>query len=93
MSGDSAAVTLRAATGLDLRVRAFGGQTGLALRFWGSARLDEGELIHYSLPLNGPAPSFTFSWEDELGQAGAVTIKEAQLPFPLPVVAKESCVI
>ena len=73
VSGDSAAVTLRAATGLDLRVRAFGGQSGLALRFWGSARLDEGELIHYSLPLNGPAPSFTFSWEDELGQAGAVT--------------------
>ena len=91
VSGDSAAVTLRAATGLDLRVRAFGGQSGLALRFWGSARLDEGELIHYSLPLNGPAPSFTFSWEDELGQAGAVTIKEAQLPFPLPVVAGELC--
>ena len=91
VSGDSAAVTLRAATGLDLRVRAFGGQSGLALRFWGSARLAEGERIDYSLPLNGPAPSFTFSWEDELGQAGAVTIKEAQLPFPLPVVAGELC--
>ncbi len=91
VSGDSAAVTLRAATGLDLRVRAFGGQSGLALRFWGSARLTEGERIDYSLPLNGPAPSFTFSWEDDLGQAGAVTIKEAQLPFPLPVVAGELC--
>ena len=91
VSGDSAAVTLRAATGLDLRVRAFGGQTGLALRFWGSARLDEGERIDYSLPLNGPAPSFTFSWEDDLGQAGAVTIKEAQLPYPLPVIEGELC--
>ena len=91
VSGDSAAVTLRAATGLDLRVRAFGGQSGLALRFWGSARLTEGESIDYSLPLNGPAPSFTFSWEDDLGQAGAVTLKEAQLPFPLPVVAGELC--
>ena len=91
VSGDSAAVTLRAATGLDLRVRAFGGQTGLALRFWGSARLDEGQRIDYSLPLNGPAPSFTFSWEDDLGQAGAVTVKEAELPFPLPVVAGELC--
>ena len=91
VSGDSAAVTLRAATGLDLRVRAFGGQSGLALRFRGSARLAEGERIDYSLPLNGPAPSFTFSWEDDLGQAGAVTLKEAQLPFPLPVVAGELC--
>ena len=91
VSGDSAAVTLRAATSLDLRVRAFGGQSGLALRFWGSSRLAEGERIDYSLPLNGPAPSFTFSWEDDLGQAGAVNIKEAQLPFPLPVVAGELC--
>ena len=91
VSGDSAAVTLRAATGLDLRVRAFGGQTGLALRFWGSARLAEGERIDYSLPLNGPAPSFTFSWEDDLGQAGAVTIKEAQLPYPLPAIEGELC--
>ena len=91
VSGDSAAVTLRAATGLDLRVRAFGGQTGLALRFWGSARLAEGELIHYSLPLNGPAPSFTFSWEDDFGQAGAVTVKGDQIPYPLPAVEGELC--
>ena len=91
VSGDSAAVTLRAAIGLDLRVRAFGGQTGLALRFWGSARLDEGELIHYSLPLNGPAPSFTFSWEDDFGQAGAVTVKGDQIPYPLPAVEGELC--
>ena len=91
VSGDGAAVTLRAATGLDLRVRAFGGQTGLALRFWGSARLEEGERIDYSLPLNGPVPSFTFSWEDELGQAGAVTVKEAQIPYPLPAVEGELC--
>ena len=91
VSGDSAAVTLRAATGLDLRVRAFGGQTGLALRFWGSASLEEGELIHYSLPLNGPAPSFTFSWEDDLGQAGAVTVKGDQIPYPLPAVEGELC--
>ena len=91
VSGDGAAVTLRAATGLDLRVRAFGGQSGLALFFWGSARLAEGERIDYSLPLNGHAPSFTFSWEDELGQAGAVTVKEAQLPYPLPAIKGELC--
>ena len=91
VSGDSAAVTLRAATGLDLRVRAFGGQSGLALRFWGSASLEEGERIDYSLPLNGPAPSFTFSWEDDLGQAGAVTVKGDQIPYPLPAVEGELC--
>ena len=80
VSGDRAAVTLRAATPLDLRVRAFGGPEGSWLRFWGSASLDEGERIDYSLPLHGPSPSFTFSWEDTLGQAGAVTVEEAQLP-------------
>ena len=91
VSEDRAAVTLRAATGLDLRVRAFGGPQGRVLRFWRSARLDEGERIDYSLPLNGPKPSFTFSWEDTLGQAGAVTFKEAQLPYPLPAVKGVLC--
>ncbi len=92
-TADRAAVTLRAATGLDIRVRAFGGPDGDWLRFWGSARLAEGESIDYSLPLHGPRPSFTFSWEDGLGQAGAVTVKEAQLPLPLPVAEGELCVV
>ena len=91
VSGDRAAVTLRAATALDIRVRAFGGPTGAWLRFWGSATLAEGESIDYSLPLHGPAPSFTVSWEDTLGQAGALTFEEAQLPFPLPVMEGELC--
>ena len=90
-SGDRASVTLRAATPLDIRVRAFGGPEGSWLRFWDSASLDEGERIDYSLPRPGPSPSFTFSWEDTLGQAGAVTVEEAQLPFPLPVVEGELC--
>ena len=91
VSGGRAAVTLRAATALDIRVRAFGGPEGNWLRFWGSATLAEGERIDYSLPLHGPTPSFTVSWEDTLGQAGAVTFEEAQLPFPLPVVEGELC--
>ena len=91
VTGDRAAVTLRAATALDLRVRAFGGPEGASLRFWGSATLAQGERIDYSLPLHGPAPSFTVSWEDTLGQAGALTFEEAQLPFPLPVVEGELC--
>ena len=91
VSGDRAAVTLRAATALDIRVRAFGGPEGTWLRFWGSATLAERERIDYSLPLHGPVPSFTVSWEDTLGQAGAVTFEEAQLPFPLPVVEGDLC--
>ena len=91
VSGDRAAVTLRAATDLDIRVRAFGGSQGTALRFWGSASLDEGEHIGYSLPLHGPAPSFTVSWEDTLGQAGAITVESEQIPYPLPEVEGDLC--
>ena len=91
VTGDRAAVTLRAATALDIRVRAFGGPQGSWLRFWGSASMAEGERIDYSLPLNGPAPSFTVSWEDALGQAGALTVKHEQIPHPLPEVEGELC--
>ena len=91
VSGDRAAVTLRAATNIYLRARAYGGPGGDWLRFWGSARLVQGERIDYSLPLHGPVPSFTFSWEDGLGQAGALTIEHEQIPYPLPLVEGELC--
>ena len=91
VSGDRAAVTLRAATALDIRVRAFGGPQGSWLRFWGSASLAEGERTDYSLPLHGPAPSFTVSWEDTLGQAGALTVTHEQIPYPLPAALGELC--
>ena len=91
VTGDRAAVTLRAAIALDIRVRAFGGPQGTWLRFWGSATLDEGERVDYSLPLHGPAPSFTVSWEDSLGQAGALTVEHEQIPYPLPEVEGELC--
>ena len=91
VSGDRAAVTLRAATALDIRVRAYGGPRGSWLRFWGSASLAEGERADYSLPLHGPAPSFTVSWEDTLGQAGALTFKHEQIPYPLPAIDGELC--
>ena len=93
VSGDRAAVTLRAATSIDLRARAYGGPEGNWLRFWGSATLDEGERVQYSLPLHGPAPSFTFSWEDTLGQAGALTVGREQIPYPLPEVEGELCTL
>ena len=91
VSGGRAAVTLRAATELDIRVRAFGGPEGTWLRFWGSASLAEGESVDYSLPLHGPAPSFTFSWEDTLGQTGATTVEHDRIPYPLPEVEGELC--
>ncbi len=91
VSGDRAAVTLRAATDIELRARAYGGQEGTALRFWGSAILSEGERVIYSLPLHGPVPSFTFSWEDGTGQAGAFTVEHEWLPHPLPVIDGELC--
>ncbi len=91
VSGDRAAVKLRAATDLDIRVRAFGGSQGTSLRFWGSASLGEGETIDYSLPLHGPLPSFTVSWEDTLGQAGALTIEHDRIPYPLPEFEGELC--
>ncbi len=91
VSGERAAVTLRAATDVDIRVRAFGGSEGRSLRFWGSATLAEGERIDYSLPLHGPTPSFTVSWEDGLGQAGALTVENDRIPYPLPEVEGELC--
>ena len=91
VSSDRAAVTLRAATNIDLRVRAYGGPEGSWLRFWGSASLAEGESIDYSLPLHGPAPSFTVSWKDTLGQAGAFTVEHENIPYPLPEIDGELC--
>ena len=91
VSGDRAAVTFRAATALDIRVRAYGGPEGTWLRFWDSATLTEGERIDYSLPLHGPAPSFTVSWEDTLGQAGALTVEHDRIPYPLPAIKGELC--
>ena len=91
VSGDRASVTLKAATDVEIRVRAFGGGEGRSLRFWASATLAQGERIDYSLPLNGPVPSFTVSWEDTLGQAGALTVEHDAIPYPLPEVEGELC--
>ena len=91
VAGDRAAVRLRAAADLDLRVRAYGGPEGRSLRSYAGASLDEGERATYDLPLDGPSPSLVFSWEDELGQAGAVSLDGERLPYPLPVAAGELC--
>ena len=91
VSGDRALVTLRAATDVDIRIRAFGGPDGTWLRFYASDQLDEGEIGRYRFPLHGSTPSLTISWEDGLGQAGAVTVEHDRIPYPLPEAEGELC--
>ena len=91
VSGDTAAVTLRAAHDLDLKVRVFGGRQGKTLRMGANTSLKAGQSRSYNLTLNGPSPSFTFSWVDALGRSGAVTLKSGQIPYPLPQADGELC--
>ena len=91
VTGDTATVTLRAATDLRISVHAYGGRLGIQLLSWATAQLVEGESIAYELPLEGSSPSFTFSWEDSLGQAGAFSLRDGQIPYPLPTVEGEIC--
>ena len=84
VSGDTATVGLRAAHDLDLKVRVFGGRTGRTLKMGANAIVHSGERKTYNLTLNGPKPSFTFSWTDSLGFSGAVSLKSNQIPYPLP---------
>ena len=86
-----AEVTLRAATDLDLVVRAYGGPAGESARSYATASLAAGERATYGLPLDGASPSLVFSWEDGLGQAGAVSLDGERLPWPLPAVEGELC--
>ena len=84
VSGDTAAVTLRAAHDLELRVRVYGGRTGRTLKMGAKSTFRSGEARSYNLTLDGPLPSFTFSWADALGRSGAVSLKSRQIPYPLP---------
>ena len=69
------------------------GPQGRSLRFWGSASLDEGERIDYSLPLHGPeavpdrSPGRTTL---ETGR-GRSPSRASQIPYPLPEVEGELC--
>ncbi len=84
VSGNTARVSLRAAHDLDLKVRVFGGRSGRTLKMGANAIVHSGERKSYNLTLDGPRPSFTFSWTDSLGFSGAVSLKSHQLPYPLP---------
>ena len=91
VSGYTAAVTLRAAHDLDLKVRVFGGRKGKTLKMGANSTFRAGEAKSYNLTLNGPSPSFTFSWVDALGRSGAVSLKSTQIPYPLPKVDAGLC--
>ncbi len=84
VSGDTATVGLRAAHDLDLKIRVFGGRTGRTLKMGANSVVHSGERKTYNLTLDGPKPSFTFSWTDSLGFSGAVSLKSDQIPYPLP---------
>ena len=91
VSGDTAAVTLRAAHDLDLKGRVFGGKTGKTLKMGFNTSLTAGQAKSYNLTLDGPLPSFTFSWQDALGRNGAASVKSRQIPYPLPTADGELC--
>ena len=91
VSGDTAAVTLRAAHDLDLKGRVFGGKTGKTLKMGFNTTMAAGQSKSYNLTLDGPSPSFTFSWQDALGFSGAASVKSDRIPYPLPSVDGELC--
>ena len=91
VSGNHANVTLRAAHELHLRGRAYGGRSGRTLRMGFNTPMSAGQSKSYSMSLDGPSPSFTFSWVDALGRSGAVSLKSSQIPFPLPRAEGELC--
>ena len=84
VAGNHANVTLRAAHDLDLKVRVYGGRQGKTLRMGANTPIRAGQAKSYNLSLDGPSPSFTFSWVDTLGRSGAVSLKSHQIPYPLP---------
>ncbi len=91
VTGNTAAVTLRAAHDLDLKGRVYGGRTGRTLKMGVNSTFTAGQARTYNLTLNGPSPSFTFSWHDALDRSGAVSLKSHQIPYPLPSADGELC--
>ncbi|MXX48115.1 MAG: hypothetical protein F4Z38_07365 [Chloroflexi bacterium] len=91
VTASAATVVLKAAANLEVDVRAFGGADGREPKFHRENTLGTGGRLSYLLPLDGPAPSFTFAWRDEHGQAGAISLAGDQLPYPLPAVEGEFC--
>ena len=92
-SNRRAQVELRAATDIDLHIRASGGPHGSRSLFSTSAALQQGERVEYDLPLDGPRPSLEFSWQDSRTQAGTLALDDDRLPHPLPSARGRLCSI
>ena len=67
VSGNHANVTLRAAHDLQLRGRSYGGRIGQDPAHGVQHSHERGQAKSYSLSLDGPDPSFTFSWVGRIG--------------------------
>ncbi len=91
VTGDTATVTLRAATDLQMSARAYGGAVGFTPIFEASAKLEEGQVVAYDIPISGKFPTITFAWEDSLGQGGAFLLEGDRIPYPLPSIRGEIC--
>ncbi len=91
VAGDTATVTLKAATDLEINVRAYGGTIGFTPIFEASTTFRKGQVIAYDIPLTGKFPTITFAWEDSQGQAGAFLLEGDQIPYPLPTIRGEIC--
>lgn len=91
VSGGTATVTLKAATDLELTVRAYGGIIGFTPIFDAVGTLKEGQTATYAIPLTGNNPTVTLAWKDSLNQAGALLLKGEQIPHPLPAIRGEIC--
>ncbi len=91
VTSSAATVVVKAAANLEVEARAFGGPDGRQPRFQREDTLGRNGRSSYLMPLDGPAPSLTFAWRDEHGQAGALSLAGDQLPFPLPAVRGELC--
>ena len=89
--GGRAGLALRAATELEVHVRAYGGDDGQRLVYQATESLVTGERAAWDFALDGEFPSVTVSWQDRLGEAGALSIEGAQLPYPLPEIEGELC--
>ena len=89
--GSRAGFALRAATDLDLQVRAYGGDDGQTLVYQATDSLVKGERAAWDFPLDGEFPRVTVSWQDGFGEAGALSLEGAQLPYPLPSAEGDLC--
>ncbi len=91
VTGTLAMITVRAATEIRLDVRSYGGNSGRVLTFFVHDLLEQGATERIGLSLDGPRPSFTFAWQDGLGQTGALSLKGRQLPHPMPSADGDVC--